>query len=76
MISRNMPAWACGSAVMPSMRRATVALVTRTPARGASTTRSFAIDQKEGLEDTAPADGTFAAYHYTSVASASLDLGS
>jgi hypothetical protein len=28
---------------------------------GASTTRSFAIDQKEGLEDTAPADGTFAA---------------
>jgi hypothetical protein len=40
---------------------------------GASTTRSFAIDQKEGLEDTAPADGTFAAYHYTSVASASLD---
>jgi hypothetical protein len=71
MISRNMPAWACGSAEMPSIRRATVALVTRTPAR--ARTRSFAIDQKQGLEDTAPADGTFAAYHYTSVASASLD---
>ena len=70
MISRNMPAWACGSAVMPSMRPATVALVTRTPARARA---QLAVDQKEGLEDTAPADGTFVAYHYTSVASASLD---
>ena len=73
MISRNMPAWACGSAVMPSMRPRNGCARYAHASTGASTTRSFAIDQKEGLEDTAPADGTFAVCHYTSMASASLD---
>jgi hypothetical protein len=48
------------------MQRATVALVRAHASTGASTTRSFAIDQKEGLRDKAPADGSFfAARHYT-----------
>jgi hypothetical protein len=51
---------------MPFMQRATVALVRAHASTGASTTRSFAIDQKEGLRDKAPADGSFfAARHYT-----------
>jgi hypothetical protein len=59
---------------MPFMQRATVALVRAHACTGTSRTRSFAIDQKEGLRIQRPPMAL--SLPITSVASASLDKGS